>query len=72
MRNSSQLLIICAVLLTSVMQAQWRSNQKVKGNGNVISEKRSTTNYDKIAITGFFDVELVSGKEGNITIVHDR
>lgn len=48
--------------------AQWSSNQKIKGNSKVISEKRTTASYDGIAITGFFDVELVSGKEGNITI----
>ena len=68
MKKSSQLLIICAFLLSSAIQAQWKSNQKVKGNGNVISEKRTTSEYERISVTGFFDVELVSGKEGNITI----
>ena len=68
MRKLSQLLIVCAISLTSLTQAQWKSNQKIKGNGNVISEKRETSSYDKIAVIGFFDVELVSGKEGNITI----
>ena len=68
MKKSIQLLITCALFLTTLANAQWRSNQKIKGNGNIISEKRTTTNYDKIAVSGFFDVQLVSGKEGDIII----
>ena len=37
MRKSIQLLVSCTLLLTSLAQAQWSSNQKIKGNGNVIS-----------------------------------
>ena len=68
MKKSIQVLTICVLLLSSASHAQWGKNQKVKGNGNVISEKIVTSSYDKIAVTGFFDVELVAGKEGNITI----
>lgn len=68
MKNSIKLFVSCSLLLTTMANAQWSSNQKIKGNGKVISEKRTTASYDGIAITGFFDVELVSGKEGNITI----
>ena len=68
MKNSIKLFISCSLLLTTISYGQWSSNQKIKGNGKVISEKRTTASYDGIAITGFFDVELVSGKEGNITI----
>ena len=68
MKNSIKLFVSCLLLLTTMSYAQWSSNQKIKGNGKVTSEKRTTTSYDEIAITGFFDVELVSGKEGNITI----
>ena len=68
MKNSIKLFVSCSLLLTTMTYAQWSSNQKIKGNGKVITEKRTTASYDGIAITGFFDVELVSGKEGNITI----
>lgn len=47
--------------------AQW-STEKIKGNGNVISKKINTADYDKILVSGSFDVNLVDGKEGNITI----
>ena len=68
MKNSIKLFVSCSLLVTTMVNAQWSSNEKIKGNGKVISEKRTTASYDGIAITGFFDVELVSGKEGNITI----
>ena len=68
MKNSIKLFVSCSLLLTTMTYAQWTSNQKIKGNGKFITENRSTAFYDEIAITGFFDVELVAGKEGNITV----
>jgi len=68
MKKSIQLIVICTLLVSNITLAQWSSNQKIKGNGNVISEKRVTATYEKIAVTGFFDVELVSGAEGTITV----
>jgi hypothetical protein len=48
-------------------QAQgWFS--KVKGNGNVITETRTTDSYDQISAAGSFDVILVKGTEGKITL----
>lgn len=46
--------------------AQW--GKKVKGNGNVVTVDRTTSDYDVIALAGFFDVDLVDGNEGNITM----
>lgn len=43
-------------------------SKKIKGNGNVITENRTTESYDEISVGGSFEVELISGKEGNITI----
>lgn len=45
---------------------------KNKGNRKVTSEKCSTASYNGIAIRGFFDVELVSGKEGSLTITVEK
>lgn len=42
--------------------------QRVKGNGNIVTKERTTSNYDKIAVAGSFDVTLVSGTEGKLTI----
>ena len=68
MKKSIQLFVSCAVLITSLAQAQWSNKAKITGNGTVVSEKRTTSSYNEIAVIGFFDVELVSGNEGNITV----
>lgn len=58
--------IVIALLLTSCVQSQWFN--AVKGNGNVINETRKVGNYDKISVSGSFDITLVAGKEGKIAI----
>lgn len=50
------------------MNAQWNSRTKVKGNGNMTTKNISTSDYDQVAVSGFFEVELVSGEEGKITL----
>ena len=46
--------------------AQW--GKKVKGNGNETTIERSVGDYDGIGVSGWFDVELVDGKEGDIIL----
>ncbi|MFY9241411.1 MAG: head GIN domain-containing protein [Polaribacter sp.] len=53
---------------TLSMNAQDWNSKKIKGNGNVVTVKRTTQVYDGISVGGSFDVILVKGKEGNITI----
>lgn len=55
------------ILLTITATAQW-GKKKVKGNGNVVTVERSVGEYDAIASAGWFDVVLVSGQEGEITL----
>ncbi|PIF00611.1 MAG: DUF2807 domain-containing protein [Maribacter sp.] len=54
------------VLLTISCSAQW--GKKVKGNGNVATMERSTEEYDAIAVSGWFNVDLVPGNEGDISL----
>jgi hypothetical protein len=65
-------LTITSVLLLTfnslLSYGQWNMGKQIKGNGNVITETRTTSDYDGIKVSGFFDVDLVSGKEGTITI----
>lgn len=63
-------LIIAALFIASVpAQAQWwRSNETVKGNGEMTSEKRNTSDYSEVSLVGSMDVELVSGTEGNLIV----
>lgn len=60
------LVLTLALMLGSTAQAQW--GKRVKGNGNMTTINRSVGNYDGIAIAGFFDVVLVSGKEGDLKL----
>lgn len=64
-------LFITAIVLTmtlSVNAQKWWGNEKVKGNGNVTTITRSTGDYDGVNVGGFFDVILVKGKEGKVTV----
>jgi len=49
-------------------QNWWGNSKKIKGNGNVVTVKRTTSDYDGIAVGGSFDVVLIKGKEGTISI----
>ncbi|MCH2194297.1 head GIN domain-containing protein [Kordia sp.] len=59
--------IITLLLATTVSHAQW-GKKKIKGNGNVTTITRTTSDYDAVSVAGFFDVELVAGTEGTITL----
>ena len=54
------------VLFTLSCSAQW--GKRIKGNGNVVTIERATGDYDAIAISGWFDVDLVAGNEGEISL----
>ena len=47
-------------------------NEKISGNGEVTTKTISTGDYDIIEATGFMDVHLVKGNEGNITVRTDN
>lgn len=61
---------LLVLLASNSTNAQWwgGNGEKIKGNGKVVTVTRTTSNYDGIGIGGSFDVILVKGKEGNITI----
>jgi len=46
--------------------------KKITGNGKIISENRNLSDYDKIGVAGSFEVKLVKGKEGTISINTDE
>lgn len=53
-------------LFTISCTAQW--GKKVNGNGNMVTVERSTGDYEAVAVSGWFDVDLVDGNEGDITL----
>lgn len=70
MKTKTLITTLCLAffLTTASVNAQWWGSEKVKGNGNMVTKERKTGDYDAISVAGSFDVELVSGREGNITI----
>ncbi|AEM71440.1 hypothetical protein Murru_2402 [Allomuricauda ruestringensis DSM 13258] len=55
-----------ALGMMACTSAQW--GKRVKGNGNYVTIERSVGNYDGVALAGWFDVDLVSGNEGEIIL----
>lgn len=55
-----------ALSMVAITNAQW--GKRIKGNGNVVTVERSVGDYDAVALAGWFDVELVAGDEGEITL----
>jgi Putative auto-transporter adhesin, head GIN domain len=68
MKNTIKTLVLAIILSTTTAKAQNWFGKKIKGNGNEISEKRTVSSYEAIKVIGNFDVELISGTEGKITI----
>ena len=58
------ILLLVALVVVGTIQAQ----KKIKGNGNIKSITRTTSDYDAVKFTGSFDYVLVAGKEGNIQL----
>lgn len=68
-----KLIVLSLLLCFSVSNAQKsKKNKRVKGNEKEVTVNRTTPEYNKIEVGGSFDVKLISGKEGNITIKGDE
>lgn len=66
MKKIAALLVFVSLTITTA-QAQW-FNKRIRGNGNMKEITRNVSDYDGVSVGGSFDVKLVSGKEGKITI----
>lgn len=69
MKKIAQLLVYSTFLACFIANAQ---SDKVKGNGKITTQTRTTTDYDIIKVSGSFDVDLISGKEGTISLKGDE
>lgn len=63
--------ILAFLIISANLNAQMFT-KKIKGNGNIITKTRTVSDYDKIAVAGSFDVKLLKGKEGVITVKADE
>ncbi|PKP14136.1 MAG: DUF2807 domain-containing protein [Bacteroidetes bacterium HGW-Bacteroidetes-3] len=63
--------ILTLLIISTNLNAQVFT-KKIMGNGRIITENRTISDYDKISVAGPFDVVLVKGKEGKISIKADE
>ncbi len=61
------LITFLAILTVTIAAAQWKQ-ERIKGNGNVISKTTTTNDYEAIAVSGAYAVTLTEGHEGKITV----
>ncbi len=61
------ILAVATVMTFSCAEAQW-GGKKIKGNGQITTVTRTTSDYDAIHCAGSFDYMLVAGKEGQLTL----
>lgn len=67
-----KVIAICALVLGAIpMHAQWWGGG-IKGDGNMTTITRSVGDYNQVNVAGFFDVELVVGLEGSLTIAGEN
>lgn len=60
--------LILTVSITANAQDWSGNSKKINGSGKVVTVNRTTSSFDGITVGGSFDVLLVKGKEGKITI----
>lgn len=68
MKKTISILILALTVSFTTNAQSWWNSKKIKGNGKVVTETRNTDDYDGIAVGGSFDVVLIKGTEGKITI----
>lgn len=69
MKRSISILILAVVLMgINSANAQWFGNKKVNGNGEMTTQTRTTSDYEKVSLQGSMDLELVAGTEGKIKV----
>ncbi len=68
MRTAIIILVIAMSSITTLQAQWWGNGKKIKGDGNVVTKTRSTSDYDQIKVKGSLDVSLIAGTEGKITI----
>jgi hypothetical protein len=68
----TKIALALAIISFSFCEAQNWKQEKIKESGNQVTSNRTTAEYDQIAVSGSFQVNLVSGKEGAISITGDE
>jgi hypothetical protein len=71
MKLLKSIMLVAFVFSVTTSCAQWGKSKRVKGDGNITTENRSTGDYDGLKSAGPMNFKLVQGKEGSISIEGD-
>ncbi len=64
-----KLLLTLFILSNSALFSQsWWNTKKIHGNETTTTITRSINNFDQVNLSGFFEVLLIEGKEGKVTL----
>lgn len=55
-------MVFCTLSLSS------QDRKRIKGNGEIITDERVTEDYSAISVSGFYEIKLVDGKEGQLIL----
>lgn len=62
--------VVMVLIVSVAANAQW--TETINGNGKIITKNVSTENYDKIDISGAFNVQLTNGTEGKLILIGEE
>lgn len=62
------ILLVTLLAINSANAQWWGNNKRLKGNGEVITKTFTTEDYDEVSGRSSFDIILVSGTEGKISV----
>ncbi|RZK65058.1 MAG: hypothetical protein EOO95_09445 [Pedobacter sp.] len=65
-------ILLITIIFISFKVAAQEKPAAVKGNGNLVKEKRQIPAFDKINVFGPFEVSLISGKPGAIILTGEQ
>ena len=69
MKNLSlKSIVFLSVSLLFLTSCIAQNNRRIKGSGNIIQETRNVGSFEKVGVSGAFDVYLVKGNEGHLEI----
>ncbi len=71
MKKHLILIIFLSIITESYAQFVF-NKEKIYGNGQIITEERSLPDFNKLSVTGAYDVKIVPGKTGLIKVTADK
>ena len=69
--KTNKYLLIAVVLLSASMLSACGVARTVRGSGNIVTEERNVSGFDRVSLSGFGDVEIEVGDKESLTVRTD-